>query len=200
MLLKVGRTCLSPFLLLIKSYPPSLQGGLVIHHDLSFAARMEATNDPWLRENLTKQLMASYARLDVPAIMEKVRAGWGLHAATVRCAGVELARRYHASLFDTCDLSCFLQVVAALPAYQRRWQKTDAGAAATVGPVEVDLDTVMWTDPDVLFRQDIDSCSLPMPRLLSIGPEVCGRERCMAGSCRQRKGCNAKHGRLAHDI
>lgn len=44
----------------------------MIHHELSFAARMEATNDPWLRENLTKQLMASYARLDVPAIMEKV--------------------------------------------------------------------------------------------------------------------------------
>ncbi len=45
----------------------------MIRHELSFAHRMEAINDPWLRDNLTKQLMASYARLDVPAIMEKAR-------------------------------------------------------------------------------------------------------------------------------
>ena len=47
----------------------------MIRHELSFASRMEAINDPWLRDNLTKQLMASYARLDVPAIMEKARRG-----------------------------------------------------------------------------------------------------------------------------
>ena len=35
------------------------------------------------------------------------------------------------------------------------------------------MDFVLWTDPDVLFRQDITSCSLAQPRLLSIGPEVC---------------------------
>lgn len=50
------------------------QGALVIHHELSFAHRMEAINDPWLRDNVTKQLMASYARLDVPAILEKAGA------------------------------------------------------------------------------------------------------------------------------
>lgn len=66
------------------------------------------------------------------------------------------------------------QVIAALPAYQRRWQQADAGAGAAAVPAEVDLETVMWTDPDVLFRNEIDSCSLPMPRLLSIGPEVGG--------------------------
>ena len=163
MLFKVGCTRLSPFLLL--SHLPSLQGGLVIHHDLSFAARMETTNDPWLRENLTKQLMASYARLDVPAIMEKVWAGACMRRQ--RAAGVE-PHGYHACFHGTCALSCRLQVVAALPAYQRRWQKTDGGTAATVGPAEVDLDTVMWTDPDVLFRQDIDSCSLPMPDRKSV--------------------------------
>ena len=46
----------------------------MIHHELSFSHRMEAINDPWLRDNLTKQLMASYARLDVPAILEKAGA------------------------------------------------------------------------------------------------------------------------------
>ena len=52
------------------------QGALVVKHELSFASRMEAINDPWLRDNLTKQLLASYARLDVPAIMEKARTRW----------------------------------------------------------------------------------------------------------------------------
>lgn len=65
------------------------------------------------------------------------------------------------------------QVIAALPEYDQRWQKLDGGAAAAAAPKGVDLETVMWTDPDVLFRRDIDSCSLPKPRLLSIGPEVC---------------------------
>lgn len=37
----------------------------------------------------------------------------------------------------------------------------------------IDFDYVLWTDPDVLFMQDIDGCSLPRPRLVSIGPEVC---------------------------
>ncbi len=83
---------------------------------------------------------------------------------------------WHASLTNKSGhLPCpaCLQAVAALPAYQRRLQQADSGAAAV--PVDVDLNTVMWTDPDVLFRHDIDSCSLPMPRLLSIGPEVRGR-------------------------
>lgn len=36
----------------------------------------------------------------------------------------------------------------------------------------VDTDYVLWTDPDVLFYHDIDSCSLPKPRYLSIGPDA----------------------------
>ncbi|KAK9840626.1 hypothetical protein WJX81_005387 [Elliptochloris bilobata] len=41
------------------------------------------------------------------------------------------------------------------------------------GPVrDARLDTVLWTDPDVLFSGDINTCSLSMPRLLSIGPEA----------------------------
>ncbi|KAI7846312.1 hypothetical protein COHA_000149 [Chlorella ohadii] len=130
---------LLPVLVVLNSMPQEFvdwveaQGALVIRHELSFAHRMEAINDPWLRDNLTKQLMASYARLDVPAIMEKV--------------------------------------IPALPAYERRWQELDSGAAARAAPRGIDLETVMWTDPDVLFRHDIDSCSLPKPRLLSIGPE-----------------------------
>ncbi len=69
------------------------QGGLVIHHELSFASRMEATNDPWLRENLTKQLMASYARLDVPAIMEKVGHEAGCTRGLRRCPAARLPCR-----------------------------------------------------------------------------------------------------------
>ncbi len=34
------------------------------------------------------------------------------------------------------------------------------------------LDTVLWTDPDVLFRADVTACGLPVPRILSIGPEA----------------------------
>ena len=30
---------------------------------------------------------------------------------------------------------------------------------------------MLWTDPDVLFRSPVDGCSLPRPRLLSIGAE-----------------------------
>lgn len=69
-----------------------------------------------------------------------------------------------------------MQVVAALPEYDRRIQE-QAGAAgmATTAAKPVDLEKVLWTDPDVLFVHDIDSCSLPTPNLLSIGPEVGGQ-------------------------
>ena len=62
--------------------PRRPQGALVVRHNVSFAGRMEknAGSDAWLKENLTKQLMASYARLDVPAIMEKVGGGGALGA------------------------------------------------------------------------------------------------------------------------
>ncbi len=35
----------------------------------------------------------------------------------------------------------------------------------------VDTDYVLWTDPDVLFYGDIDSCTLPKPRYVSVGPD-----------------------------
>lgn len=50
------------------------QGVLVVPHNVSFAGRMLAnTRDPRLRR-LHPNLMASFARLDIPAIMEQV--GW----------------------------------------------------------------------------------------------------------------------------
>ncbi|KAI7846309.1 hypothetical protein COHA_000146 [Chlorella ohadii] len=150
---------LLPVLVVLNSMPQEFVdwGALVIRHELSFASRMEAINDPWLRDNLTKQLMASYARLDVPAIMEKARRGL--------CRGLLLGDQ-------GANPPLPWQVIPALPAYERRWQKLDGGAAARAAPRGIDLETVMWTDPDVLFRHDIDSCSLPKPRLLSIGPEL----------------------------
>ena len=36
----------------------------------------------------------------------------------------------------------------------------------------VDKDYVLWTDPDVLFRGSITSCTLARPQVLSIGPEL----------------------------
>lgn len=110
------------------------QGALVIRHELTFASRMQSISDPHLRDNLMNQLMASYARLDIPAIMEKVE--------------------------------------AALPAYEERWRQLGGSIATSALRTGVELDKVLWTDPDVLFRRDIDSCSLPMPHVLSIGPEM----------------------------
>ena len=51
---------------------PPVQGALVIRHELSFAHRMSALEDKWLQNNLAMQLTASYARLDVPAVMKQV--------------------------------------------------------------------------------------------------------------------------------
>lgn len=68
-----------------------------------------------------------------------------------------------------------MQVRAALPAYQERWRRQEEEQGDDAAPhaqAELDLESVLWTDPDVLFRQDINTCSLPVPRLLSIGPEV----------------------------
>ena len=33
-------------------------------------------------------------------------------------------------------------------------------------------DNILWTDPDVIFEGKIDSCTLPQPGILSIGPEA----------------------------
>ncbi len=35
-----------------------------------------------------------------------------------------------------------------------------------------DTQHILWTDPDVIFEQPIDSCTLPEPYILSVGPEV----------------------------
>lgn len=61
------------------------------------------------------------------------------------------------------------QVKKQLPAYEERWARHNAEHGVPAG---VDLDYVLWTDPDVLFRHDVNSCTLPAPKLLSIGPEV----------------------------
>ena len=37
---------------------------------------------------------------------------------------------------------------------------------------EVDREYVLWTDPDVLFRGSIDSCTVAKPQVLSVGPEM----------------------------
>ncbi len=41
-----------------------------------------------------------------------------------------------------------------------------------VDTAAVDTEYVLWTDPDVLFFGDIDSCTLPKPRYLSVGPDA----------------------------
>jgi hypothetical protein len=46
---------------------PPPQGGIVIDHEVSFAKSMAGHVDP-----IMMNLMASYARLDIPAVMEKV--------------------------------------------------------------------------------------------------------------------------------
>lgn len=33
-------------------------------------------------------------------------------------------------------------------------------------------ENILWTDPDVIFQGKIDSCTLPQPHILSIGPEA----------------------------
>lgn len=35
-----------------------------------------------------------------------------------------------------------------------------------------DQEYVLWTDPDILFRGSIDSCTLAKPQVLSVGPEL----------------------------
>lgn len=174
----------------------------MVRHSVSFAPRMHAARSG-LADDLQSHLMASFARLDIPAIMAKVSASsrvcslqeqvgvlrwWGLEGVARRqrrgrqqpvgCrppGAPGLAARSLTQLLDRP------QVEAALPAYQSAWRRqaaeqggpgADGGGASSRTPEEVDLETVLWTDPDVLFRRDISSCSLPAPRLLSIGPEV----------------------------
>lgn len=36
---------------------------------------------------------------------------------------------------------------------------------------DVDTNYILWTDPDVIFQDRIDSCTLPRPQILSVGPE-----------------------------
>lgn len=153
---------------------------MVVHHTLSFAGRMEthATTDAWLAENLTKQLMASYARLDIPAVMDKVWGDVGL--ACLRAPGLPCLppAACHLRPPPVPTPLPAAQVRAQLPAYEQRWRDAApvvAGGAPAAGvPAGIDLEHVMWTDPDILFRHDINSCSLPAPRLLSIGPEARG--------------------------
>lgn len=37
---------------------------------------------------------------------------------------------------------------------------------------EYNREYILWTDPDVIFESNIDSCTLPRPLILSIGPEA----------------------------
>ncbi|KAL6047886.1 hypothetical protein QOT17_020015 [Balamuthia mandrillaris] len=39
-------------------------------------------------------------------------------------------------------------------------------------PEEVDMDYVLWTDSDVIFQKDLNSISLPKPRLFSMAPDA----------------------------
>jgi hypothetical protein len=43
------------------------------------------------------------------------------------------------------------------------------GVGALAG---IDTDHVLWTDPDVIFYKDINSCTIPSPHILSVGPEA----------------------------
>ena len=71
----------SPVILRQPPPPTYPQGALVVRHRLSFQQRIEAAvarnpSDPRLAR--LEHLAASYARWDVPAIMEKVAGQWGL--------------------------------------------------------------------------------------------------------------------------
>ena len=37
---------------------------------------------------------------------------------------------------------------------------------------EIDDEFVLYTDSDVIFLRDINSCTLPKPRIMAIGPQV----------------------------
>lgn len=126
---RMNAPSLLPVLVFLNSAPDKYylewvlgQEALVIEHKLSFQERITRAieNDPG-NPKLAKieHLAASYARLDIAAIMEKVRA--------------EVKARQLAN---------------------------------------IDTEYALWSDPDVLFEQDINSCSLPKPRLVSIGAET----------------------------
>jgi hypothetical protein len=37
---------------------------------------------------------------------------------------------------------------------------------------QVDTKYILWTDPDVVFYKNIDSCTIPKPHILSVGPDA----------------------------
>ena len=36
----------------------------------------------------------------------------------------------------------------------------------------IDTNYALWTDPDVIFYKDIDSCTIPKPHIMSVGPDA----------------------------
>ena len=51
-------------------------------------------------------------------------------------------------------------------------QKLSATESFQEAFVSVDREYVLWTDPDVIFQDKIDSCTLARPPVLSVGPEL----------------------------
>lgn len=81
-----------------------------------------------------------------------------------------------------------LQVEAKLPAYERRWMRNWLGLRGSMPgvPTMIDAEHVLWTDPDVLFRQPVDTCTLPAAHLMSLGAAVGGRDACCGSQSHAR--------------
>lgn len=88
------------------------------------------------------------------------------------------------------------QASKQLPSYLRRqaargwFDRTRAPLPAL--PPTMDASMALWSDPDVLFRHDMDTCSIPAPKLVALGPEASagwgwGQGAAVGMRCRQRR-------------
>ncbi|GBF93900.1 hypothetical protein Rsub_06899 [Raphidocelis subcapitata] len=155
---------LLPVLVVLNSMPQDFVdwaeslGVLVLPHEVSFAQRMVNADSVMIN------LMASYARLDIPAVVEKVLER--LPEYQRRQDESALRDPHHGSRASGSGGS------GSSSGGGGGGDGGGSGGGAISVPRDVDLEHVIWTDPDVLFREDIDSCTLPRPPLVSIGPEI----------------------------
>ena len=59
-----------------------------------------------------------------------------------------------------------------LVSISRGWKALSISSSLRQDLATVSRDYILWTDPDVLFRGSIDSCTLARPQVLSVGPEM----------------------------
>lgn len=100
----------------------------------------------------------------IPATLQATIEGLGGHVVAHRLSFLDALRRHKPTIASGLEGSYLRIDVAAIVDTVRRTLPGLVG--------RVDMDYVLWTDPDVLFYHDIDSCTLPKPRYLSIGPDA----------------------------